>query len=90
MRGLRFDEGNMDCANEFPGSEAEKPLAWAIIAVSNEHSAKRFGRQFVPIAILQAEVCCAAEYLNVCEVSGDTMEKGVWNTARPGGRSGPG
>jgi hypothetical protein len=90
VSGLRLNEGNMDSANEFPCGEVEKPVTRAIIAVSNEDAAKGFGRQFVPIAILQTEISRAAEDLNVCEVSRDAMEKGLWNTARPGGRSGRG
>jgi hypothetical protein len=90
MRGLRFNEGDMDRANEFPGSEVEKPETRAIIAISNEYAPERFGGQFVHVAILQAEVDCAAEDLNVCEVSRDTMKNGVGNTARPCERSGRG
>jgi hypothetical protein len=42
----------MDCAKEFPGSEVEKPIAQAIIAISDEDAAERFGGQFVHVAIL--------------------------------------
>jgi hypothetical protein len=90
VSGLRLNEGNMDGANEFPGGEVEKPVARAIIAIANEHAAEGFGRKFVAIAILQTEVSRATKDLNVCEVGRDAMEKGVRNTARPGGRSGRG
>jgi hypothetical protein len=81
VSGLRLNEGNMDSANEFPRGEVEKPVARAIIVISNEHAAEGFGRQFVPIAILQTEVSRATDDLHVCEVGRDAIEKGVRNTA---------
>jgi hypothetical protein len=45
MSGLRFDESNMNSTKDFPGSEVEKPLAVAIIAITDEHAAEYGGRR---------------------------------------------
>jgi hypothetical protein len=82
MSGLRFNENDMDGPNEFAGSEVEKPIAGAIIAIPDEHAPECFGGEFVHVAVIPADVGLAAENLNVSEVSGDTIENDVWNTAR--------
>jgi hypothetical protein len=65
MSGLRFNESDMDGSNEFPGSEVDKPIAQAIIAIPDENAAECFGGEFVHVAVLQAEGEGATEYLNV-------------------------
>jgi hypothetical protein len=65
MSGLRFNESDMNGSNEFPGSKVEKPIARAIIAIPDENAAECFGGEFVHVAVLQAEVEGATEYLNV-------------------------
>jgi hypothetical protein len=43
MRGLGLDERDVDGANGFAGGKVENPVFRAIIAIPNEHAAKRFG-----------------------------------------------
>jgi hypothetical protein len=40
MRGLGFNERDIDCANEFAGGKVDNPLFRATVVVSNEHAAK--------------------------------------------------
>jgi hypothetical protein len=68
--------------NEFPASEVEKPVDGAFIAILDEHATECFGGEFVFVMVLEAGVGCAAKYLNMSEVTGETNGKGVWNTAR--------
>jgi hypothetical protein len=43
MRGLGFNERDMDGANGFACGKVENLVSRAIIVVPNEHAAKRFG-----------------------------------------------
>jgi hypothetical protein len=52
MRGLRFNERDMDSPNKFAGGEVEKLVARAIIAITNLLAAERFSRAFVLVAVL--------------------------------------
>jgi hypothetical protein len=52
MSGLRFNASVMDCPNKFAGGEVEKPIAWTIIALPDEHAAKCFGGEFGPVLVL--------------------------------------
>jgi hypothetical protein len=81
IRGLRFNESDMDGSHEFAGGEVEKLVARTIIVVPDEHAWEGHGGEFVPVAVLHAEVGRATAYLYMSEVSGDTMENGVRNTA---------
>jgi hypothetical protein len=91
MIGLRLNECDIDVSNQFAGGEVEKRVARAIIAIPDEHATEYFGEEFVLIAVLHAEVVGrAAEHLDMSEVSGNTIEIGVWNTARIYGCSGRG
>jgi hypothetical protein len=51
MSGLRFNERDMNCSNEFLGSEVEKLVAQAIIALPDEHASECFGGEFVSVAV---------------------------------------
>jgi hypothetical protein len=77
MCKLGFNVRDMDGANEFAGDKFENPVSRAIIALPHEHTAKRLGREFVHVEVLQAEVGRAAEDFDVGEVSGDAMEDDV-------------
>jgi hypothetical protein len=54
MRGLGFNERDMDGPNEFAGGKVESIESRGIIAVPHKHAAKRFGGEFVHVAVLQA------------------------------------
>jgi hypothetical protein len=42
IRGMRFNERDMDGPNEFSSGEVENIVARAIIAIPNEHAKERF------------------------------------------------
>jgi hypothetical protein len=88
MRRLGLKESGMDGPNEFANGNVEDPVARTIIAVANEHAPEDFRRQFVHVSVLHAEVDRATKDLEMSEVGGDTMEKGVENTAKTARGSG--